>query len=444
MESLDTTGAKLEPPDTTSAIENGSAPSPATSAGSSPPSAAQPAISAPTTSPPDFITGYADYADVLEAPRIFHEVTATEILATALNRNGVTIPLGAVTYSLDLWTVLLSGSGGGRSATIGLADPIIKASQMDLESSVRWGSAEAFYQHFAENPSGLHIWGEMAERLKMLNTPQFSTAKEWLTDRYDSFKVPPPHRYRIKRQFGDTPPIVFPEPPRINILATSADDWFFRNLAEEDSAGGFLPRWLIMRAEDIGREVPIPKQPDASLVAPLAARLTLIGKLSGQADLSSILQDYRVWYGAAKRRFEAQPNRGLALAYWNRHRGHVLKLAVIFEASQTATLSVSTAAWDRAVKLAEQVEGQIFKLLPTGMCAAGHILQRVEERVRQAGPRGLPLSDFTRAFQSMHPKERAQHLKTLEVAGKIRLGSVHTAGRQKTVYIHADFLQGTP
>jgi hypothetical protein len=107
---------------------------------------------------------------------------------------------------------------------------------MDLESAVRWGSAEAFYQHFAENPSGLHIWGEMAERLKMLNTPQFSTVKEWLTDRYDSSKVPPAHKFRRKGQSGDTPPIVFPQPPRINILATSADEWFFRNLAEEDTA----------------------------------------------------------------------------------------------------------------------------------------------------------------------------------------------------------------
>jgi hypothetical protein len=284
----------------------------------------------------------------------------------------------------------------------------------------------------------------MAERLKMLNAPQFSTVKEWLTDRYDSLKVPPPHKYRRTRKSGNTPPIVFGQSPRINILATSADDWFFRNLAEGDSAGGFLARWLIIRAENIGREVPIPTQPDASLVAPLAARLVLIGKLSGEADLSSILQDYKVWYSGAKQRFDSQPNRGLALAYWNRHRGHIIKLAVIFEASQTATLSVSTAAWDRAVKLAEQVEGQIFKLLPTGMSAAGHELQRIEERVRQAGPQGLSQSDFTRAFQSMKPRERAEHLETLEMAGTIQAGMVSTAGRKKKVYIHVDFFQGNP
>ncbi|MGB7307902.1 MAG: hypothetical protein WBC67_02445, partial [Candidatus Acidiferrales bacterium] len=133
----------------------------------------------------DFIGGYADYADVLEAPRTLHEIVGIQLVAGVLNGNGVTIPLGAVTYTLDLWALLLSGSGAGRSTTVGLAIPVLKASQMDnLQSSVRWGSGPAFYQQLAEDPCGLYVWGEMAERLKMLNEPQFATVKEWLTDRY--------------------------------------------------------------------------------------------------------------------------------------------------------------------------------------------------------------------------------------------------------------------
>jgi len=88
---------------------------------------------------PDFISGYADYADVLEAPRILHEIVAIQLVATALNRNGAVIRLGAVRYSLDLWTLLLSGSGAGRSTTIGMAKPTIEAAHLEnLEISVRW------------------------------------------------------------------------------------------------------------------------------------------------------------------------------------------------------------------------------------------------------------------------------------------------------------------
>lgn len=312
----------------------------------------------------------------------------------------------------------------------------------DLESSVRWGSAAAFYQQFAENPNGLHFWGEMAERLKMLNTPQFAAVKEWLTDRYDNFKVPSPIRYRKTGKKQDTPPIEFKRAPRINILATSSNDWFFQNLAQEDSTGGFLARWMIVHAEGERRDVAIPLPPDASLVADLARKLTRIAELRGEADLIAILPNYEKWYSDTKRRFEAQPNPALARAYFNRHRGHVLKLAVIFEASQSGTLKVSAAAWERAVEFAARIEKCIFEMLPTGMNAAGYDLQKIEERIRMAGSKGISHNDLTRCYQDMHPKEREQKLKTLLEAGRIFSGQEKTRGRPKTYYCHADFHQG--
>ncbi len=390
----------------------------------------------------DFVRDYADYADVLEAPRILHEIVAIQLVAAALNRNGVTIPLGALCCSLDFWTLLLSGSGAGRSTTIGMADLILKDAHLeDLDRSVRWGSAPAFYQHFAENPSGLHFWGEMAERLRMLNEPQFSTAKEWLSDRYDNVKIPPPFRYRVTGREGDTPPIKFEQAPRINILATSSDDWFYRNLAEEDSAGGFLARWVIMRAEGDRRDVPIPRAPDAAAIPLLAQQLKLIGQLTGKADLSGILSVYEQWYVETKRRFEAQPNAALALAYFHRHRVHILKLAVIFEVSQSGNLKVSEAAWKRAVEFVERVERCIFEMLPTGMSAAGYDLRKIEERIKRAGAIGIAQNELTRCFQSMNPREREQKVKTLIDAGRIYSAVENSGGRPKTRYRHADFYQ---
>jgi hypothetical protein len=395
----------------------------------------------------DFISGYANYADVLEAPRVLHEIVGIQVVATALNRKGVTIPLGAVKYSLDLWALLLSGSGAGRSTTIGMVAPILEAAGMqDLESSVRWGSAGSFYQHFSECPSGLHFWGEMAEHLRMMNDPQFATVKEWLTDRYDSFKFPPAFRFRVTGKKADTPAIVFDALPRINILATSSNDWFFRNLAEQDSAGGFLPRWLIMQASGNRRDVPIPEAPNASLLAPMADRLKQIGQLTGPADLSEIVGPYEQWYIQTKRRFEAQSNPNLALAYFHRHRGHVLKLAVIFEASQSGTHTVSLAAWKRSIGFAARVEQCIFQLLPTGMSAVGFDLQRIEERVREGGRSGMTQNKLTRCFQSMPKRERNDNIQTLIDAGAIiRIDDSPTngkGGRPKTVYFHSQFHQG--
>jgi hypothetical protein len=390
----------------------------------------------------DFISGYADYADVLEAPRILHEIVAIQLVAAALNRNGVVIPLGSVQHSLDLWALLLSGSGVGRSTIIGMAAPILKAAELqDLERSVVWGSAPSFYQHFAETPSGLLVWGEMAELLRLFNEPCFGAAKVWFTDRYDNFKTPKSFTYRRTGKKQDTPPIEFHQAPRINILATSSEDWFFRNLAETDSAGGFLARWVIVKANEERRDVPIPRAPDASLIGPLSGRLQQIGELEGEADLSAILQAYRAWYGDTKSRFQRQANPALATVYFNRHRGHVAKLAVIFEAARSGTLKVSPEAWGRAVEFAGRVERSIFDLLPTGMSATGFDLQRIEERIKRAGPGGLAQNELTRAFQYMKAYERDRAVETLVAGETIRVGSRPTGGRTKTVYVHESFVR---
>jgi hypothetical protein len=137
----------------------------------------------------DFIRDYAAYADILEAPRIMHEVVATLLIAAILNQNSVRIRLGGLSSSLDLWAVLLSGSGCGRSTLLTLARPILDSAQLgEVERSINWGSPQALYQYFSEHPTGLFVWGELSEKLKLLSDNRFWGAKEWLTDRYDNFK----------------------------------------------------------------------------------------------------------------------------------------------------------------------------------------------------------------------------------------------------------------
>ena len=51
----------------------------------------------------DFVRPYANYADVLEVPKMMHEAVGIQLVASLLNRNGVVIPLGGgVTYTLDV------------------------------------------------------------------------------------------------------------------------------------------------------------------------------------------------------------------------------------------------------------------------------------------------------------------------------------------------------
>jgi hypothetical protein len=390
----------------------------------------------------DFIRTYGRYADVLEAPRIMHEVVAMQMIATVLNMNGVTIPLGGISMPLDFWVTLLSGSGFGRSTLVGLAQPVLHyASMADIEYAAFGGSAPAVYQQLAEQPSGVFVWGELSEIFKLLNDSRFLGVKQWLTDRYDNLKTPRSIKYRVTGKKGDTPQIVFTAPPRINILATSSEAWYFSNLVQEDSAGGFVPRWMLVRAQTTGRVIPIPKAPDSKLVHPMAYHLQQVGKIRGVADLSTIERAYGTWYRGTKERFSSQANGPLAAAYFNRHRGHILKLAVIYEVSSSLSLQVSRRSWARAVEFAKQLEVTIFSLLATGMSGRGYDLNQMVERVRIAGPEGLPLSEFTRTFQNMHKKQRDNALDTLVIGEQLSAFKRKTSGRTAAILVHSDYTE---
>jgi hypothetical protein len=401
---------------------------------------ATPAVEVATAEDLGFITRYAGYADVLEAPKLMHEIVATQIVATILNRNGVVIPHGALRYPLDLWTVLLSGSGLGRSTVANMAKQVLTDAKLPhLLRGADWGSLPAFYQDMAEHPSGLFVWGELSQKLEMMNNPQFGGLKQWLTDRYDDFAIPEPRRYRQTGRDTDTPAIQFPCSVRTNILATSSEDWFFNNLEEGDSAGGFLPRWMIVRSEGTGRRVPTPVPLDEAKAKELAFELEVISLVKGEADISRVLPEYEAWYHAAAKRFESQPNRALAEAYFNRHRNHVLKLAVIYEAARNYALTVTDSSWNHAVATGRELENTIFSLLTTGMNSLGFKQKKAEECIRDAGARGLHMSTFTRAFQHDPPRDREAWLRTLTDANVVKQVPRLTAGRTASILIHRDF-----
>jgi hypothetical protein len=291
----------------------------------------------------DFIRTYIQYADVIEAPPEAHEAVGIQLLAAALNPN-VCIQHGGIRVPLDVWLLLLSESGFGRNTLVELARPVLHTAGLDhLIISTTWGSKQAFYQSVAVRSSGLFIWPELAVVLSKLRDRQFGGVKEWLTDRYDNPNLPEVVRYRETGRPSDTPPIVFGQAPRLNILATSSLDWFFSNLAQEDALGGFVPRWILKK---VGTEriVPIPRTPDAGLTQPLGDHLRRASELRGVPDLSGVQHIYERWYVQTRRRFLAQSNPAMAMPFFNRLRTHVLKLAVAYEVSQSLNLRVSRVA----------------------------------------------------------------------------------------------------
>jgi len=388
----------------------------------------------------DFINAYADYADVFETPREVHEWSACLLIAAILNGK-VSIPWGATTYPLDFWLLLLSGSGQGRNTVTNVTLNILeKAGIKDVLHKASWGSKQAFYQQISDKPRGLYDWPEFSEVMRTLNDPKFGGAKEWLTDRYDNLRVPASIEYRDTGKNADTPSIDFTEPPRVSILATSSMDWFISNLQQPDTMGGFIPRWLLAKIGRSTKLLPKPLPLDAKKAERVAQQLQKINKVTGKADLSRGEELYGKWYAAAYARFQDQPARSLAVPFYNRLRGMVLKLAVIFEVSRSGSIVVTPEAMQRAIEAAEKIECSIFEILPTGMTREGSEVERMSERIRDAGVPGVPLSGITSAFKHWQKTHRNERLATLREAGTVTLFHRLTSGRPAHIYVHAELV----
>ncbi|HTM90182.1 MAG TPA: DUF3987 domain-containing protein [Terriglobales bacterium] len=398
----------------------------------------------PTPPKENFILTYKQYADIIEAPADAHEAVAMVIIASLLNRNGVYIEFGHTKLPFDLWVLLISPSGMGRNTLVRLADEVLKkAGLQDLVRSASWGSPQALYQDIAAHPRGLYQWEEMSVALKKLGSNQFNGTKEWITDRYDNYKVPEPLLYRKTGKKGDTPPIMFAVAPRLNILATSSEDWLTDSLAQSDTTGGFLPRFTILKLNGTEKVVPIPPAPDDSLQDKLAEQLRKIAKLKGCVVLSKEVQSlYKDWYVKTRKRFMDQPNAALAMPFFNRLRIMVPKLAVIHEAAESGTLEVSPAAMKRAFETAAKIEATIFELLPTGMNAEGAALAKMADRIKTAGVVGISKTQFTEAFKSVDHRSRMERLATLRDAGDIVPFGRPTKGRPLILYVFKDYVQG--
>ena len=388
----------------------------------------------------NFITKYRDYADIVEAPADAHEAIAMALIAATLNRNGVKIQHGSITIPMDFWLILISDSGAGRNTLVGLASPILKKAGLeDLVRTAAWGSEAAVYQNLAENPKGLFVWPELSIILKKLAQPNFGGAKVWLTDRYDNYDVPNAITYR-KTGRKDTPPIEFSQAPRVNVIATSSEDWLMTNLVQEDTTGGFLPRFLLLKLDGREKIIPVPRETDPRLMYELAELLRHVDTLRGTVKMSNeVLARYERWYRKARERFLAQPNPGLARPFFNRLRNQVLKLAVIHEVAESQTLNISVESMEKAIKTAESIEEAIFALLPTGMTREGAELLKIEQRIKEGKADGVAQSVLTRAFQSTPRSERTQRIQTLCQGGAVVSFRRETGGRTAVVYVHKEY-----
>lgn len=130
------------------------------------------------------------------------------------------------------------------------------------------------------------------------------------------------------------------------------------------------------------------------------------------------------------------------LLYFASHKGHILKLAVIYTVSMGDGLVVTIEAWKRAAAKARELMESIFKILENGATAAGYDLKRYHDRIVAAGVDALLRSEFTRGFQHDSKKDPVERLDTLIETGAVHTWMSKTPGRSGQMLVDADLCGG--
>ena len=389
----------------------------------------------------DLVADYVAYADRFEIPRVMHEAVMIAGIAALVNGK-VKIKNGGQIVTLDLWMLLISKSGSGRNTLLKtFRDLLDKIGLGDLIHRESWGSAAYVEEYFSKNPSGFFLWPEMSQAMKQLSQSHFAGARQFITDLYDETQIPNSKHYRERKKKEDeTPAIEFPHAPRTNFLASSSEAWFFSSTRKDDVTGGFIPRWCPEVVREDSKTIPTPDEADTSLIPPMLEKLKVIARLEGEMDLRGVMGLYNEWYTATKRRFDSQPDRYLADAFWGRHRAHMLKLAAVMELGTSATLAVSAEAFKRAEAIARRWEENIFELLRTSFSTEGVESRQLEEMIQKAGPRGMSKTEFSGLTRGSNRSETSDRVRTL-IDGEVVVPFVRQSGGRPTYcLVHRDHI----
>lgn len=336
-----------------------------------------------------------------------------DFIAAILNKNNNRFFVGSIPYTMDWWHVLLSRSGGGRSTMLNVGLGLLDAAGIKIMHESNWGSRQALYQGYSEHPYGLSAWGEFRELNETLSNAQFIGAKTWLTDRFDNARIPQAVKYRETGKSGDTPEIKFEFSPRINITATSSTAWFLSNIESKDTTGGFMARFIIEPVPDKGC-VPIPPVLDKRKADEIVQELRQINQIKNQtfqiSDHPELRKLYEQWYRDTDKRFESHSARELAVPFWGRMRGAVLKLALVYEVATAGRFYISMSSLLRAIEKMATIESALFDLLKTGMTEHGAEEQEVLKLITAAGEEGLTRFGLTRKLRSLSTKAQREYL----------------------------------
>ncbi|MBF7081875.1 hypothetical protein IT084_02655 [Desulfallas sp. Bu1-1] len=282
-----------------------------------------------------FLPKFVDWAaKTTDAPLQFLAGGALISMSAAVGRN---IVLNNRIFS-NLWLSLMGESTLLRKSTsVSLARTLCEKAGVGTFPDRL--TPESFYESMAKYPQGLFALSELGGWLGSLNRSYSIGFKQDITELYDC-----PVEFRRTRKDSKGRVIEFKIiHPYICILGASTIEWFETHVRDDDSSGGFLPRFQFILGTP--RE-PYPVPPKLVVPDELVTYLKLLTKTRGSVVLESgkAYNTYAEWFHSFREKIKKSPAE--LIPYGIRIETVALKLALLFEADKNPGEIISSLSKD--------------------------------------------------------------------------------------------------
>jgi len=306
---------------------------------------------------PDWFDAYIKYAnELVESPLIFTEWTAISAIASAMERKCF-IPFGVKTIFPNMYIVLVGPSGVRKGTAMEPGYDILQEIGVNLAADATTkeallirleeaGTASSYLDGVLSTDSAITIH---SSEFTVFTRHRDSEFMSYLCKWYDCEKR---FRYETKNKGSHDIPNVW-----VNIIGATTPSLIQASLPQEAVGGGLTSRMILVYADQKGKIIPIPffGAKESKMRDALAEDLSNIKIVHGAFMMDEdFIDKYIDWV------FEVEKNPAftdpLLAGYEQRRRWHLLKLSMIFSASESGAKLIGVRHFDKALELLSRTE----------------------------------------------------------------------------------------
>lgn len=282
-----------------------------------------------------FLHDYVRYAEeCTDSPSLFHEYGALSVVSSVIG-NRIYYQFGHLRLRANLWMLYVAPSSSFRKSTAmsiakGLVQNITPTHILPNEYS-----AEKLIEILSKNPVGVFFISEFKTMMGLMQREYMAGAKSFLTEVYD---CPEKYTREIRGRAFEV------NSPCLSILGCTTLDWMTDSMKEDDLAGGFLPRFLLICPREKLRTLALPGEADNQIRRQLVDQLDRIRKVGGSGEegrctmSANVKASYQAWFT----KFEDEFCKGGTWdAFYTRLQTYCLKIAMLVQVAESYSTEIS-------------------------------------------------------------------------------------------------------